>query len=63
MRKSCQIFIYVDVQKALDEGVKFHLSDNGVILTEGDENGFLPVQFFSKVEDAKRVVLPGWEGK
>ena len=60
MRRSSQIFIYIDVDRAIAAGIKFELSDNGVVLTEGDERGFLPVRFFQKVEDAKGQPLPGW---
>jgi 2'-phosphotransferase len=63
MRGSSQILIFVDVQRAIDAGLKFFLSDNGVILTEGDERGILGTQFFSRVETSKRVAIPGWEGK
>ncbi len=62
MRSSSQILIYVDVQKALDTGIKFCISANGVVLTEGDERGFLPAQFFSRVETANGAPLPGWDG-
>lgn len=62
MRSSSQILIYVDVQKALDAGIKFCISANGVVLTEGDERGFLPAQFFSRVETANGAPLPGWDG-
>lgn len=61
MRNSSQILIYVDVQKALDAGIKFFLSTNGVVLTEGDEKGFLGPQFFARVETVKGQALPGWE--
>lgn len=60
MRKSAKVMIYIDVQKALDAGIKLFLSDNGVILTEGDERGFLPWRFFSRVEDSNGVPLKGW---
>lgn len=60
MRKSSQVMIYIDVQKALDADIKFFLSDNGVVLTEGDERGFLPLRFFSRVEDSNGVPLKGW---
>ncbi|KAK0488610.1 KptA family-domain-containing protein [Armillaria novae-zelandiae] len=60
MRKSAKVMIYIDVQKALDAGIQFFLSDNGVILTEGDERGFLPWRFFSRVEDSNGVPLKGW---
>ena len=63
MRNSSQILIYVNVQKAIDAGIKFYLSANGVVLTEGDERGFLLPQFFSRVETASdRKPLPGWDG-
>lgn len=62
MRNSSQILIFVDVQKALDAGVLFYLSANGVVLTDGDE-GFLSPIYFQRVEFAKgRSPVPGWEG-
>ncbi|KAI0640747.1 KptA family-domain-containing protein [Trametes meyenii] len=63
MRNSSQILIYVDVQKALDAGIRFYLSPNGVILTEGDERGFLIPHFFSRVETAGGRPLTGWGGR
>ncbi|KAJ3565219.1 hypothetical protein NP233_g7769 [Leucocoprinus birnbaumii] len=63
MRKSSQILIFIDVQKAIDTGIKFELSDNGVVLTEGNEEGYLKPDYFSRVEDARtRQALDGWEG-
>lgn len=62
MRNSSQVLIFIDVRKALDAGIKFFISDNGVVLTEGDEQtGFLGPQFFSRVENAKHVAITGWE--
>ncbi|KAI0299153.1 phosphotransferase KptA/Tpt1 [Russula brevipes] len=51
MRKSAQVLIYIDVQKALDAGITFFLSENGVVLTAGDERGFLTTEYFLRVED------------
>ncbi|KAI8985531.1 KptA family-domain-containing protein [Trametes punicea] len=62
MRSSSQILIYVDVQKAIDAGIKFYISANGVVLTDGDERGFLHPSFFSRVETADGKPLPGWDG-
>lgn len=62
MRNSSSILIYIDIQKALDAGIKFYLSANGVVLTEGDANGFLSPHFFARVETSKREPLSGWEG-
>jgi 2'-phosphotransferase len=61
MRNSSQILIFINVRKALDAGIKFFFSDNGVILTEGNGLGILGPDFFLRVEDAKRVPIPGWE--
>jgi len=61
MRKSSQVLIYVDLDKALGAGIKFYLSKNGVVLTPGDARGFLNPAFFSLVEGSDRMPLPGWD--
>jgi 2'-phosphotransferase len=60
MRSSAQVLIYIDVQKALDAGIAFFLSENGVVLTEGDERGILSPQYFLRVEDRQSGPIPGW---
>jgi len=62
MRYSAKILIYIDVQKALDAGIQFWFSENGVVLTEGDERGFLMQNFFKKVVDVSTGrELDGWQ--
>jgi len=56
MRHSCTVLIYLDMTKALEAGVKFFKSENGVVLTEGIE-GHLPKEYFSKVVSTKGEVL------
>ncbi len=51
MRKNCQIAIYVDLNKALKDGVKFYKSANNVILSPGNQSGFIEPKYFSKVLD------------
>ncbi|EDR05123.1 uncharacterized protein LACBIDRAFT_153942, partial [Laccaria bicolor S238N-H82] len=53
MRSSSQIFIYINIQAALSSGIQFFFSDNGVVLTAGDDKGFLKPEFFLRVENAK----------
>lgn len=53
MRSSCQIYIYIDLKKALADGFKFFRSSNNVILCSGDDVGYLPPQYFLKVVDKK----------
>ncbi|KAF0306522.1 N-acetylglucosaminyl-phosphatidylinositol de-N-acetylase [Amphibalanus amphitrite] len=55
MRSSCQLHIHVDIDSAIADGIKFFKSSNGVILTPGDEQGFLKPKYFKKIVDAKTV--------
>jgi 2'-phosphotransferase len=57
MRSSSQVYVYIDMLAALRDGFRFFISTNGVILTPGDENGFLPRRYFSKVTDAAGRVI------
>ncbi|KAF2020636.1 hypothetical protein BU24DRAFT_4938 [Aaosphaeria arxii CBS 175.79] len=54
MRKSSTVLVYVDIERAIDEGIKFFVSENGVILSEGDEGGFVPTKLFKRVERRTR---------
>jgi len=47
MRQSAELFVYVDVPRAMDDGVVFYRSKNEVILTQGLE-GWLPPKYFVK---------------
>jgi 2'-phosphotransferase len=49
-RPDSNLYIYIDIIKALNAGILFFRSRNGVILTPGDENGYLKPKFFLKVE-------------
>ncbi|KAI9477657.1 phosphotransferase KptA/Tpt1 [Coemansia mojavensis] len=50
MRATADTFIYIDKAKALDAGIEFYQSDNGVVLSEGlDNSGVIPRQFFQKI--------------
>lgn len=49
IRKSCDLFIYIDIQKAMSDGITFLRSSNGVILTNGIDGVLLP-KYFIKVE-------------
>lgn len=53
MRSSAQVLIYLDVEKLIKAGIPLFLSNNGVILSPGDEKGTISCDFFLKVVDAK----------
>ncbi|KAI8145377.1 phosphotransferase KptA/Tpt1 [Fennellomyces sp. T-0311] len=50
MRSSSQVYIYIDMAKAMDDGIVFYRSSNQVILTEGQDGVLLP-RYFEKVVD------------
>lgn len=51
MRKSSTVLIFLDMRRAIDAGITFWRSDNGVFLTEGNEEGIVPLELFRRVED------------
>ncbi|KAF2657040.1 hypothetical protein K491DRAFT_691407 [Lophiostoma macrostomum CBS 122681] len=63
MRKSSTVLIYVDIDAALESGIKFWLSENGVVLSEGNDEGFLPYEFFKRVEHRREGVVLMSDGK
>lgn len=50
MRSSCQVLIYIDMAKALADGIPFFRSENGVILSPGDKSGCVATAYFARVE-------------
>ncbi|KAJ0143724.1 tRNA 2'-phosphotransferase 1, partial [Colletotrichum tanaceti] len=51
MRRDAEVLVYVDVEKALrEEGeMRWWVSENGVVLTEGDAEGRVPTRLFREV--------------
>ena len=55
MRGSCELVVHVDVRRAaLDGGLRFYRSTNGVILTPGlGDDGLLPLRYVARVTDRR----------
>ncbi|KAK5742248.1 tRNA 2'-phosphotransferase [Elasticomyces elasticus] len=51
MRKSSTVLVFLDVSKAMDAGIKLWMSDNGVVLSEGNAEGLIPLEVLRLVED------------
>ncbi|KAL3872704.1 hypothetical protein ACJMK2_035911 [Sinanodonta woodiana] len=51
MRKSCEVVIEIDLEKALKARIPFFRSANNVILSPGNDEGFIPPIFFKRVFD------------
>jgi 2'-phosphotransferase len=45
IRSNCDAIIYIDMKKAMDDGIKFYKSKNGVILSSGI-NGIISPKYF-----------------
>ncbi|KAF4698452.1 hypothetical protein FOZ63_025489, partial [Perkinsus olseni] len=60
LRKSAEIYIYIDAGKAAADHIAFFRSANNVYLTSG-EDGLLGTQYFSKVVDVKKSAEVGTE--
>jgi 2'-phosphotransferase len=60
VRSNANIFIYIDLPLALTDGIKFFVSENGVILTPGNDQGILDPKYFKQVLDVKgnNLLLP-----
>ncbi|KAL7798424.1 RNA 2'-phosphotransferase, Tpt1 [Trichoderma ceciliae] len=61
MRRDAELMIEIDVEKSLQEGIQWWKSDNGVLLTEGGEDGILSTRFFKKVTGRNIDVGVLWE--
>ncbi len=56
IRKASRILIYINVKRLLDDGIKLYLSKSGVVLTPGDQDGYLKPNYFHRVEKASRTI-------
>ncbi|CAN9515062.1 unnamed protein product [Ophioblennius macclurei] len=60
MRKDCDLAVFIDVPRALADGVEFFWSENGVLLTPGNVEGKLLPKYFSRALRLRptRSILP-----
>ncbi|XP_018570411.1 tRNA 2'-phosphotransferase 1 [Anoplophora glabripennis] len=57
MRKTAEVFIYINLPLALSDGIKFFKSTNGVILSSGNDKGIIDPKYFLKVCDSNGKFL------
>ncbi|KAJ7249561.1 KptA family-domain-containing protein [Mycena haematopus] len=59
-----EVLIFIDLTRALKAGLRFFRASNGVILTTGNERGFLEPRFFSRVEsNGGAPLVPEWKAE
>lgn len=61
MRNDAELLFYINVQKSMEDGVDWWISDNGVVLTEGDKEGRIGPKYWKKVVGRKGGVGTLWE--
>jgi hypothetical protein len=58
MRFSCDVFIEIDIIRAIENNIPFFISENSVILTPGEnEKGFLSKDYFRQVKSKNGEIL------
>ena len=57
MRQSCEIHIYINIEAALSDGLKFYRSSNNVILSPGNSEGYILPRYLLKVLNVKRNTM------
>ncbi|KAG9001210.1 hypothetical protein FRB90_011656 [Tulasnella sp. 427] len=62
MRKTATVFIFINVEAAMAEGIEFGLSANGVILSSGNDKGFIPPYLFQRVIARIGGKMKRWNG-
>ncbi|KAI1661565.1 KptA family-domain-containing protein [Daldinia decipiens] len=62
MRSDAELLVFADVQKSLreDSGMKWWVSANGVVLTDGNEDGLVPLKYIKEVRGRKQGVGVLW---
>jgi 2'-phosphotransferase len=57
MRKNRPVKIFCDMKKAMDAGIVFYESENGVLLTVGNDKEVLPLDFLKEVYVHDKLVF------
>ncbi|KAK7749351.1 tRNA 2'-phosphotransferase [Diatrype stigma] len=64
MRSDAELLVFVDVEQSLrdggEDGMKWWISANGVVLTEGDADGVVPLRYFKEVRGRRQGVGVLW---
>ncbi|KAI1866971.1 hypothetical protein JX265_007547 [Neoarthrinium moseri] len=62
MRNDAELLVFVDVAKSINDGeMKWWLSSNGVVLTEGNADGVVPLKYFKEVRGRRQGVGELWK--
>ena len=62
MRYNCQIVVFVDVNRAIDDGIEFYETRNGSIVTQG-RDGVLPPEYIQDIYSIKQKAVISYQGE
>eukprot|EP00002_Diphylleia_rotans_P003192 TRINITY_DN12169_c0_g1_i1.p1 TRINITY_DN12169_c0_g1~~TRINITY_DN12169_c0_g1_i1.p1 ORF type:complete len:205 (-),score=41.31 TRINITY_DN12169_c0_g1_i1:166-780(-) len=54
MRTDCNVFIFINLARAMSDGIRFFESSNGVVLSSGQNGTILPAYFDRVIDKHKR---------
>lgn len=57
MRVTSTILMFLDLRRALERGIPFWISENGVVQSDGGDAGLVPLEVFSKVQERNGRML------
>jgi len=69
MRSDAEVFVFIDINRALRDSkenpgadeIKWWLSENNVVLTEGNADGIVPLKYFKEVRGRRQGVGLLWK--
>lgn len=47
-KNNCEVLVYIDLARAISEGIKFFKTGSGMVVTTGDHNQKIPPRYFLK---------------
>lgn len=57
IRTTCDVLIFLNIAKCIAEGLDFYKSENGVILSPGNAEGYITSAYFLKITDRNGIVV------
>ena len=49
IRNSSKILIYINMELAINDGIKFYMSKNDVILSPGNDKGIIDIKYIKSI--------------
>ena len=47
IRANCEVLVYIDLMRAVKDGIRFYRGEDGVLWSDGNKEGFIPPKLFN----------------